>query len=142
MQDPVGQFPCSSREIISLTHNVGQIMLNSAYTPLYVHCLNGSEVTGLAMMSLRKVQLWATPSVLSELMRFSESHSSFDRFLEEFVGEVTIPEQPVRWLWQGLKDEDGLPPLGCGVKIKYVDTRLEERYQQKRTEKAKKLEDR
>lgn len=75
-------------------------------------------------------------------MRFSESHSSFDRFLEEFSGEVTIPMEPVRWLWQGLKDEDGLPPLGCGVKIKYVDTRLEERYQQKRSEKAKKLEDR
>lgn len=121
---------------------MGQIMLNSAYAPLYVHCLNGSEITGLAMTSLRKVQLWATPSVLSELMRFSESHSSFDRFLEEFSGEVTIPMEPVRWLWQGLKDEDGLPPLGCGVKIKYVDTRLEERYQQKRSEKAKKLEDR
>lgn len=119
-----------------------QIMLDSTYSPLYVHCLNGSEVTGLAMTSLRKVQMWATPSILSELMRFSESHHSFDRFLEEFAGEVVIPREPVKWLWQGLKDEDGLPPLGCGVKITYVDIRLDEKYRGKQSEKIKKLGDR
>lgn len=106
-------------------------MLDSAYSPLYVHCLNGSEITGLAMTSLRKVQCWATPSIISERMRYSESHHSFDRFLEEFSGEVVIPKEPVDWLWQGLKDEDGLPPLGCGVKIKYIDTDLGGKHREK-----------
>lgn len=77
------------------------------------------------MGSLRKVQLWATPSILSELMRFSESHTSFDVFLEEFRGPVTIPKAPVKWLWQGLKDEDEFPPLEQRVGIKYEDQALE-----------------
>ncbi|RPB02218.1 hypothetical protein L873DRAFT_1763082 [Choiromyces venosus 120613-1] len=97
-----------------------QIILDNTRGPLYVHCLNGSEVTGLAMASLRKVQLWATPAIVSEMMRFSETHSSsFDLFLEEFVGPVTIPKTPTNWLWQGIAEETGFLPHISKVHIQY-----------------------
>ncbi|KAH8150354.1 uncharacterized protein LAJ45_05565 [Morchella importuna] len=111
------------------------VVLEAKNSPLYVHCLNGSEITGLAMTALRKVQCWATPSIISERMRYSETHHSFDRFLEEFSGEVTIPRECVEWLWAGLRDDDGLPPLGCGVTINFIDERLGEKHRA-RIEKA------
>ncbi|KAL7270433.1 protein-tyrosine-phosphatase [Rhizina undulata] len=109
----------------SVARKAVEIMLDSTNAPLFVHCLNGSEVAGLAMASLRKLQFWQTPTIFSELMRFSENHRSFEVFLEEFNGEIEIPVQTVSWLWRGLKDEEGLGPMIHGVGYRYSDQRME-----------------
>ena len=76
------------------------------------------------MACLRKLQFWAAPCIFSELQRFSELHNSFEAFLEGFVEEVEIPEQTVGWLWQKMKDADGV--IGKHrVSIRYKDRDLE-----------------
>jgi len=76
------------------------------------------------MACLRKLQFWAAPCIFSELQRFSELHNSFEAFLEGFVEEIRIPEQAVGWLWQKVKDADGV--IGRHrVGIRYKDRDLE-----------------
>jgi len=118
----------SGKKSIPLSHHDAmiaiEIILCSTNSPIYVHCLNGSEATGLVMACLRKLQFWATQCIFSELQRFSELHNSFEAFLEGFVEEVEIPERPVGWLWQGMKDGDGI--IGRHrVGIRYKNYNLE-----------------
>lgn len=65
----------------------------------YVHCLNGSEVTGLCG-GIRKLQLWASQC---ELQHNCEQHDSFDVFLDGFVAEVEIPNSRWDGFGMGLK---------------------------------------
>ena len=106
--------------------NLKQTLLSTPNLPIYIHCLNGSEATGLVMACLRKLQFWAAPCIFSELQRFSELHNSFEAFLEGFVEEVEIPEQAVEWLWQGMKDSDGVigrHRVGIRYKNKELDAK-------------------
>lgn len=106
-------------------------MTDASHAPLYVHCLNGSEITGLAVATLRKIQFWDSSAIISELMRFSDHHSSFDLFLEGLIGEYNVPRNVTPWLWQGIKDEDGMGPVRHRVSVKYLDAKLEELRQKK-----------
>ncbi|KAF8477431.1 tyrosine phosphatase family-domain-containing protein [Kalaharituber pfeilii] len=120
----------SGKKSIPLSHQDAkraiEIILFSDHSPIYVHCLNGSEATGLVMACLRKLQFWAPQCILSELQRFSELHNSFEAFLEGFIEEIEIPEKSVEWLWQGMKDSEGV--IGRHrVGVRYKNSELEKR---------------
>ncbi|KAF8423646.1 tyrosine phosphatase family-domain-containing protein [Tirmania nivea] len=117
-------IPLSHQDVKFAIEACGSIILDSKNSPVYIHCLNGSEATGLVMACLRKLQFWAASCIFSELQRFSELHNSFEAFLEGFVEEIEIPEQTVGWLWQKMKDADGV--IGRHrVGIRYKDKDLE-----------------
>ncbi|ORY93095.1 protein-tyrosine phosphatase [Syncephalastrum racemosum] len=47
-----------------------QIIIDPANHPLYIHCLDGADVTGLVIACLRKLQMWSTSSAMSEFSRY------------------------------------------------------------------------
>ncbi|KAI8979201.1 protein-tyrosine phosphatase, partial [Mycotypha africana] len=58
---------------IPLTYNKTllalQIMIDPNNLPLYVHCLDGADVTGLVVACLRKLQMWGVSSAMEEFSR-------------------------------------------------------------------------
>ncbi|KAI9808383.1 MAG: hypothetical protein M1827_007480 [Pycnora praestabilis] len=98
------------------------VILDREQSPLYIHCLNGSETTSLAICALRKLQFWTHPTIFSEMLRFSDIRTSSEIFLDRLGIRdngiiVRIPKAPVPWLWQGLLDEEGLLPVSIMSRI-------------------------
>ncbi len=53
------------------------ILLDRRNHPIYVHCLDGVEVTSTLVACMRKVQAWSNPAILAELGRaLRDSNSS------------------------------------------------------------------
>ena len=97
--------------------------------PVYIHCLDGTNVVGLVIMCLRKLQNWIPSSIASEFSRhicsvlfldsdvicvtrivlYELSRFTLDnrvdkeetKFLKEFNSEIEIPQQIPPWLWSG-----------------------------------------
>ena len=68
---------------------------------MYVHCLDGSHVTGVVIMCLRKLQCWSENVIHHEYRRFINDRSigqSELKFLEKFNEQITIPVRTPRWL--------------------------------------------
>ncbi|KAK4519132.1 diphthine synthase [Mucor velutinosus] len=94
---------------IPLTYNKTlmalQLMIDPANHPLYIHCLDGADVTGLVIACLRKLQMWSISSALGEFVRnlhTSVISSEEFEFVENFKNfEVTIPMTLPLWLWGG-----------------------------------------
>lgn len=95
-----------------IASTVVQYLMVPNLQPIYVHCLDGADVTGLVVACLRRVQLWSRTAILSELSRclmrtsgvISSDQSSFiDRFSSfgpsATVKEVKIPSTVPAWLW-------------------------------------------
>jgi hypothetical protein len=102
------------------------------------------EVTSLAILGLRKLQMWIQSAIFSEMLRFSPIHPSAETFILEFGTEnekevVQIPKDKVNWLWQGLLDTDGLLSpekvnlMGTAgrIRFEYRDRELEKKRMQK-----------
>lgn len=73
--------------------------------PVYLHCLDGGNITGYVIMGLRKLQNVALHFIYSEFCRFStDSLITQDdiSFLDHFREEIKITEIP-SWLWCGEK---------------------------------------
>lgn len=77
-------------------------MMDADSQPLYIHCLNGSEVTSLVIACLRKLSFWSSVSITGEYVGFSQLSATADRFIEDFRAEIEIPANPVPWMWRGL----------------------------------------
>ncbi|CDS11976.1 hypothetical protein LRAMOSA04172 [Lichtheimia ramosa] len=82
-----------------------QIIIDPANHPLYLHCLDGADVTGLVVACMRKLQMWSTSSAMSEFSRYLHTNviaqEEFE-FVENFRNfEVTIPCTLPLWLWGG-----------------------------------------
>ncbi|CAO3633493.1 unnamed protein product [Mucor hiemalis] len=94
---------------IPLTYNKTlmalQLMINPANHPLYIHCLDGADVTGLVVACLRKLQMWSNSSAMSEFARNLHTNvitSEEFEFIENFKNfDVTIPMTIPSWLWGG-----------------------------------------
>ncbi|GAB5370121.1 hypothetical protein AAMO2058_001464800 [Amorphochlora amoebiformis] len=77
--------------------------------PLYIHCIDGQQVTGLIIMCLRKLQNWSTSAIYSEFSRFVPERkvpSEEKQFLGRFDGGelgLLLPSRIPKWLWQGIK---------------------------------------
>lgn len=90
-------------------------VLNRENLPLYVHCLDGVEVTSTLIACLRKIQGWSDVAIEAELARGANSGSSrvkgaldiAPKHLTQFVGRFGEPDgvlMPQRdripgWLW-------------------------------------------
>lgn len=88
------------------------ILLDRRNHPIYVHCLDGVEVTSTLVACMRKVQAWSTPAILAELGRaLRDSNSSewtqVPSHLSSFLNKFGQPDGirlPPRnhlpsWLW-------------------------------------------
>ncbi|KIS70277.1 uncharacterized protein UMAG_11656 [Mycosarcoma maydis] len=88
------------------------ILLDRRNHPIYIHCLDGVEVTSTLVACLRKVQAWSNPAILAELGRalrdsnsseWTEVPSHLSAFLTKF-GQPDGVRLPPRnhipsWLW-------------------------------------------
>ncbi|OLY84732.1 putative tyrosine-protein phosphatase [Smittium mucronatum] len=83
-----------------------QIITDPANNPVYYHCMNGSNVSGLLSMCLRKLQLWIQHSYEIEFIRFErngELISDETDFVDEYKGADLILSNPYAlWLWPHL----------------------------------------
>lgn len=84
-----------------------KIMIHTNNAPVYIHCLNGGQVTSLVVACLRRLQFWSSISIFNEFINFTTSITVNDRaFVEGFEGEVEVcAEGKVDWLWAGLSME-------------------------------------
>jgi tyrosine-protein phosphatase OCA6 len=85
-----------AKETVTLsTANTIQVlhyMISPAYFPLFVHCLNGANVTGLVVMCLRKLQCISKSFSTAEFCRFiGEGVVSPEEseFVESFIPSVS-----------------------------------------------------
>lgn len=80
------------------------ILINKDLAPLYIHCLNGGQVTSLVIACLRKLQFWSSITIFNEFINFTANITVNDRsFVEGFKGEISIsPNKKVNWLWVGM----------------------------------------
>jgi len=81
-----------------------QIILDTNKLPIFVHCLDGSLITGVIFMCLRKLQLWDSSIIHIEYIRYTrddEISSEAIEFVEKYNGEIVIPEKIPHWLWNG-----------------------------------------
>jgi len=65
-------------------------MINRVHQPLYVHCLNGAEVTSLVIACLRKLQCWSVSSTMAEFGRFCLVRPAHTSFIETFHVEIEV----------------------------------------------------
>lgn len=46
-----------------------QTIIDPTNLPIYIHCLDGSDVIGLVVACLRKLEMWNTTSAMGEYLR-------------------------------------------------------------------------
>ncbi|RUP49748.1 tyrosine phosphatase family-domain-containing protein, partial [Jimgerdemannia flammicorona] len=104
-----------------------QIIIDAVNLPVYVHCLDGADVTGLVVACLRRVQMWNVMSAMIatslapinpdnipidplsclplSFLRASNVSSDATGFVERFTGTsvdvITVPREIPPWLWGG-----------------------------------------
>ncbi|KAH3663434.1 hypothetical protein WICMUC_005960 [Wickerhamomyces mucosus] len=95
-----------------------ELMIDLDYSPSYVHCLNGGQVSSLVIACLRKLSFWSSVSIFNEFLIYTNSINVKDRtFIEEFIAEINVPKNKVPWIWKGLsKDVVGNHPT-----LKFID---------------------
>ncbi|KAJ2715454.1 protein-tyrosine-phosphatase [Coemansia spiralis] len=90
-----------------------ELMADPSRLPLYLHCLDGSNVTGVVVMCLRKLQLWRVASLQNEYLRFEQDGEIIpeeSEFVELYTGAgLVLPNPYAGWLWPGRPLADGLP---------------------------------
>lgn len=79
-------------------------MIHQEYAPIYVHCLNGGQVTSLVIACLRKLQFWSSIAIFNEFINFTTNITVNDRsFVDGFKGEINVnTDTKVSWLWVGI----------------------------------------
>lgn len=80
------------------------LMIHKEHSPIYIHCLNGGQVTSLVIACLRKVQFWSSIAIFNEFINFTSNITVNDRsFVEGFKGEISLnSKDKVDWLWVGM----------------------------------------
>lgn len=80
------------------------LMIHKEHGPVYIHCLNGGQVTSLVIACLRKVQFWSSIAIFNEFINFTSNITVNDRsFVEGFKGEINLnSKDKVDWLWVGM----------------------------------------
>eukprot|EP00842_Homolaphlyctis_polyrhiza_P004025 jgi/Hompol1/4623/HPOL_003793-RA len=82
------------------------VLIDTTNLPIYVHCLDGSLVTSIVIMCLRKLQCWSPQSYIAECTRYiKEDMVSTEEaeFVEKFTGdfEISAGARLPKWLWNG-----------------------------------------
>lgn len=79
-------------------------IIHCQHSPIYIHCLNGGQVTSLIIACLRKLQFWTTLTIFNEFINFTSNITLNDRsFVEGFRGDIKVDTaDKVKWLWNGM----------------------------------------
>ncbi|KAJ2785177.1 protein-tyrosine-phosphatase [Coemansia interrupta] len=126
----------SPNENVTVTNKIAsqclELLTNPAHAPLYLHCLDGSNVTGLIIMCLRKLQLWRVASYQNEYLRFElngEIIPEESEFVEAYDGAGLVLSNPyAEWVWPGRTSLDvNLLPFDNGVHPVLPAVRLAQR---------------
>ena len=83
-----------------------QIIIRPENLPVYLHCLDGTHVTGVVVMCFRKLQSWNLSTSTAEFCQFEkdgEISREESQFVESFRGEIEVPPVIPKWLWQGIR---------------------------------------
>jgi tyrosine-protein phosphatase OCA6 len=82
------------------------LIIHSQHSPIYIHCLNGGQVTSLIVACLRKLQFWTSLTIFNEFINFTTNITVNDRsFVEGFKGEIRVDSlNKVDWLWTGMSE--------------------------------------
>eukprot|EP00475_Leptophrys_vorax_P035564 TRINITY_DN5869_c0_g1_i2.p1 TRINITY_DN5869_c0_g1~~TRINITY_DN5869_c0_g1_i2.p1 ORF type:complete len:320 (+),score=83.96 TRINITY_DN5869_c0_g1_i2:742-1701(+) len=87
--------------------SVLNVLVNPDKHPIYVHDLDGANVTGLVIMCLRKLQNWNRAAILNEFSRFVPDGvvtRDEQQALDKFEGQIELPSGALpKWLWKGQK---------------------------------------
>lgn len=86
----------------SVVRHVLELLLDSSLSPVYIHCLNGSQVTCLIVACLRKLSFWSTEAIADEFQRYSDFELEDQKFIQDFKSQIKLPKHTVGWMWQGL----------------------------------------
>jgi hypothetical protein len=112
-------------------------LIDDGQHPLYIHCLDGRRITGLACLATRRLQGWTPQDSFAELFRYltvnmeaMDSISDPDRiselqrtsrdvgkFLMESQLELTVPARIPTWLWGG---DRAVLSLRSGFRFKFL----------------------
>mmetsp|Transcript_6948 Transcript_6948/g.21133 ORF Transcript_6948/g.21133 Transcript_6948/m.21133 type:complete len:283 (+) Transcript_6948:157-1005(+) len=88
-----------------LAAQVVSLLIRCENHPLYVHCRDGGNNTGLVIMVLRRLQNWNLSSIFGEFIRHLKISETIAReesqFVESFRAEIEIPHNVPHWLFQG-----------------------------------------
>jgi len=82
-----------------------QALINPENFPLYVHCLDGTVVTGIVLACLRKLQLWPVATAMTEYVRYTSDEvpeSAEREYVTKFSSPIEIPVDYPKWLWKGI----------------------------------------
>lgn len=85
-----------------VTRKALQYMIDRDVAPLYVHCMNGSQVSCLLVACLRKLSFWSMAAISDEFLRYCDMEPADANFVEGFRAEIEVPVNTVPWIWQGL----------------------------------------
>lgn len=79
-------------------------IIHTQHAPIYIHCLNGGQVTSLLVACLRKLQFWSSLTIFNEFINFTTNITVNDRsFVDNFQGDIMVdPGYKVEWLWNGM----------------------------------------
>ncbi|KAJ3219406.1 hypothetical protein HK099_004721 [Clydaea vesicula] len=101
VEKPKDNLPLTYQKVSSIL----QIIVDEKNLPIYIHCLDGTLITGVVVGCLRKLQCWTVQSAMMEYSRISKDGiigSEEAEFVEKFQGEVEIPITVPPWLWGGI----------------------------------------
>jgi len=124
--DNVTVSPTTAAQILEL-------LVQQQNLPLYIHCLDGANVTGIVVMILRKLQNWTKLATVSEfcrqapssslarhgewllmlavltclpIARFTRDHGiekDESEYLAAFSEEIVVTVDAPQWLWNGVR---------------------------------------
>ncbi|EGV60470.1 protein-tyrosine phosphatase [Yamadazyma tenuis ATCC 10573] len=82
------------------------LIIHTSHSPIYVHCVNGGQVTSLIVACLRKLQFWTSLTIFNEFINYTTNITLNDRnFVEGFRGDIQVDSSDkVSWLWNGMSN--------------------------------------
>lgn len=86
-----------------------EMLIDTRNHPIYIHCLDGCNVSANVIMALRKVQHFQFSSIIQEAKRYTGGEMSSEEieFLKNWKGEIKVPEGFLpKWLWQNWWQRD------------------------------------
>ena len=80
-----------------------ELLIDSRNSPIYIHCLDGGNVTSQVIMCLRKLQNYDMKSIFDEAKKYTEKISDDEKnFLKNYKGTIKVVEEEniQSWLYE------------------------------------------
>lgn len=77
----------------TIVNEILEKMIDVRNYPIYIHCLNGGNVTHQIIMCFRKLQTWTQSSISNEAIRYCDEIVKDEyEFVKGWDGEIRVPE--------------------------------------------------